>query len=102
MTFKLRKSAAYNADPNGRKIARDIFKGIFPNQSRCIWIQISLKLFPMAQLKKNSIGLENGMVRNRQQVNIWTNDGYVYERINASLGFARWVLHIDHLGWWNQ
>ena len=42
-------------------------------------------MFPVVQLKQASIGSSNGLVPNRQQTIIWTNDDLVYWFIDTAL-----------------
>ena len=53
------------------------------------WLKFYRGLFPSVPLKsariKSSIGLDNGMVPNRQQTIIFVNDGIVYLHLYASL-----------------
>ena len=63
----------------------DIFRCIIVNGKFCIFIKISLKFVPNWQ--QPSIGLDNGLVPNRQQAIIWTNaDQIIHWRIYAALG----------------
>ena len=57
----------------------------------CIFIQIPLKFVHEGQI---IVGLDKGLVPNRQQAIIWNNDGIVYWHIYASLGLddSTWYL----------
>ena len=58
---------------NGRHIPDDIFKHIFLIENVWISIKISLKFVHKGPIDNNPA--DNGLVRNRLQAIIWTNDG---------------------------
>ena len=61
-----------------------ILKCIFLNENCCILSQLTLE---WSNQQYVIIGADNGVVSNGRQAIIWTNDGLVYWRISASLGF---------------
>ena len=74
---------------DGRHFADNIFKRIFLNENIWISIAISLKFVSKRTTdNKASIGSDNGLVPNRQQDIIWTNDGLVYRCIYTSHGLT--------------
>ena len=65
----------------------DVLKCILMNQKFCIFIKISLKFVTPAPInKKHSIGLDYGLVPNRQQAIIWTNADPIHCYICVALG----------------
>ena len=54
------------------------------NEKNCIVIKISLKFVPKCPI--DSIGLDNGLAPNKQQVMIWTNADPIHWCIYAALG----------------
>ena len=76
------------AETKGRRFVDDIFKCIFAYENY-ILIQMSLKCVPRGSNEHYaSIGSDNGLVPNRRQAIIWTNDGLVYWRICVSIGLS--------------
>ena len=61
-----------------------IWQTIFSNAFNCtkivFWFKFHWHLFPMVQLTISNIGLDNGLVPDRRQAMIWTNDDPDYWR----------------------
>ena len=77
--------------------ADDISKCIFVNEY-LILIKFSLKFVRKVPIKRlTSIGSDNGLAANRRQTIIWNNDGSVYWRMYASLGFNDLISFGDKL-----
>ena len=64
--------------------ADDIFKCLFLNENIWISMKISLKFVPKGPIDNMpaTTGLDNGLVPNRRQAIIWTNDDLGYLRIS--------------------
>ena len=63
-------------------LEKGIFKSVFFHGLFCIWTGILTMFVCKGSIKKYvSIGLNNGLVLNRRQPVIWTNDRLVYWRI---------------------
>ena len=70
---------------NGRYFRADNFKHIFSNENNFILIQISQKFVSKSPINNNlAFGSDNGLVTNRWQAIIWTNDGTEHRRIYAA------------------
>ena len=78
---QLNEIKTFRSRQNGRHFADDIFKCIFVNDNIWIPIGISLNFIP-----NDLIDNVSALVQNRRQAIIWTNDGFVWWRIYASLG----------------
>ena len=73
-------------EQNGRRFEDDISKSDFLYENLRIFIQILPKFVPKCPInKRDSIGSENRLATCRWLAIIWTNDGLVYRRINASI-----------------
>ena len=71
---------------NGCRFPDDIFKPIFLKENIWISIKISLKIVPKSPI--TNIATLVGLVPNKQQAIIWTNDGWIthaYMRHSASM-----------------
>ena len=66
-------------------------------------IKFHWSLFLRAQLTKPSIGLDNGLVSNRQQAIIWTNADLIHWHIYAALGVDElmfvFLYHLRYTAW---
>ena len=64
-------------------ILQTIFSEAFSGMKRfCIFIKISFKFVPKGLINNNPVGLDNGLVPNRQQAIIWTNADPIHWHIS--------------------
>ena len=63
-------------------------------KSIIFWLKFHWRLFLMAKLTNNCIGLDIGLAPNRRQAIVWTNADQIHWCIYAALG-RRWVNHIN-------
>ena len=89
MFHRIQMSTFNSSSPgqNGCHFADDIFRCIFVNDKLCIVIKISLKFVLKGSVDNYPIiGLDNGLVPNRQQAIIWTNADSIHWCIYSALG----------------
>ena len=72
---------------HGRHFAQD-FSYAFPWMKIVVfWLKFHWSLYQGTNSQLTSINSDNDMMPNRRQAIIWNNDGIIYWRIYASLGF---------------